>query len=636
MSFEIDEKNSSNSMIVKDILNEFPLDKSEIKEEPKEGGGIPLSRVVDLNKHEKILPILKCKICLNILLNPYDCSKCGNTFCYKCINKLRESMVKCPFGCIDYEIMPSSFAIKKFLEQLKFTCLNKDNGCNEIIPYNNLEQHDKNCSYINSICPNSQCGLKVPWNLLKNHLQNECMYTLFECPNCHLKLNRKEYPTHNKICSMINKEFDKQSPIVNKLTKEDIQKNNEIFNNVMNGIENLPSFINENTNDNNNNINNNSLNILIKSLIFGLSGRISMIENQMSQINKTLQQFSESNLVFYQSINDELDSINEKIANLNENSRDNNKINNLANKFNSTCASEMFEFNSPINQNNSKEHRKTIFPQTSRNRNANEKYLTVNTNTKNTERQGSTKGFDKFKTSQRDLINNSVNKKISSKFELNDHNSNINNTINISEFRDKNKNKNNIKKGTTLNNLRTKEKFIKEMRSTKYMEKIKGIQPKKQNYIFPTFSNEDRLIDNSNTNTNTNIINEQSNNYLISNNFNTINGSSYINSNKINAKTFSGKTLSNNNHKNINIREKIFKENKNNENAFDYIFTNQEIILDKIQNLEKVMLNVGNQKENSSNNDIMNSFNSHKISIPSGNNNSMKEESPKSNIQNQS
>jgi hypothetical protein len=405
----------------------------------------------------------------------------------------------------------------------------------------------------------------------------------------------------------------------------------------MNGIENLPSFTHENTNDNNNNMNDNNLNILIKSLIFSLSGRISMIENQMNQINKTLQQFSESNLVFYQSINDELDSINEKIANLNENSRDNNKINNLANKFNSTCASEMFELSSPINQNNTKEQRKTIFPQTSRNNTtANEKYLMVNVNTRNKERQGSAKGFDKFKIYQRDLINNSVNKKISSKFELNDHNNSTNNTINISEFRDKNKIKNNIKKGTTLNNLRTKEKFIKEMRSTKYMEKIKGIQPKKQNYIFPTFSNEDRLIDNSNTNTNTNIINEQSNNYLISNNFNTINGSSYIHSNKINSNTFSGKTLSNNIQKNINIREKIFKENKNNENAFDYIFTNQEIILDKIQNLEKVMLNVGNQKENNSNNDIMNSFNSHKMSIPSGNNNSMKEESPKSNIQKQS
>ena len=33
MSFEIDEKNSSNSMIVKDILNEFPFDKSEIRDD---------------------------------------------------------------------------------------------------------------------------------------------------------------------------------------------------------------------------------------------------------------------------------------------------------------------------------------------------------------------------------------------------------------------------------------------------------------------------------------------------------------------------------------------------------------------------------------------------------------------------
>ena len=44
----MDEKNSSNSMIVKDILNEFPFDKSEIKEDPKEIDGIPLSRVIDL------------------------------------------------------------------------------------------------------------------------------------------------------------------------------------------------------------------------------------------------------------------------------------------------------------------------------------------------------------------------------------------------------------------------------------------------------------------------------------------------------------------------------------------------------------------------------------------------------------
>ena len=108
MSFEIDDINSSNSMIVKDILNDFPFDKSEVKEESNEKNGIQISRVINLDKYENILPILKCKLCLNILLNPYDCSKCGNTFCYSCINKLKESNKDCPFGCTEYDITPSS------------------------------------------------------------------------------------------------------------------------------------------------------------------------------------------------------------------------------------------------------------------------------------------------------------------------------------------------------------------------------------------------------------------------------------------------------------------------------------------------------------------------------------------------
>ena len=626
MSFEIDEKNSSNSMIVKDILNEFPFDKSEIKEDQKESGGIPLSRVIDLEKHEKLLPVLKCKICLNILLNPYDCSKCGNTFCYSCINKLKESMKKCPFGCSDYEIMPSSFAIKKFLEQLNFTCNNKENGCNEIISYNNLEQHDKNCNYINAICPNNQCGIKIQWNLLNNHLQNECLYTLFECPKCHLKINRKEFMPHTKICGIINKEFDKQSPIINKLTKEEVEKNIEIFNKVMKGIENLPFLINE-KNDNNND--NNNLNILIKSLIFSLSGRITMLENQMNKINTTLQQFSENNLVFYQSINDELESINEKISNLNlnESSADNSKNPKFSiNKCNNTYNNDNLEFGSPINQNNNKEHRKSIFPITSSN--INDKLLLLNT--KNSEKQNSTKAVDRIKvTYQKALLSTSKNKKKFNKYDFSESNS-INNTINgNNDIKEKNKNKN-TKKGTTITTLKTKEKFIKGMKSTEYMEKLKGIQPKKSSYIISSYNTEEKLS-NENINTNTNIINEQSNNYLISNNFNTINGPSYLHNNKMNMnKNYT------NFHKNSTLKEKIFKEkDKNNENAFDYIFNNQEIILDKIQNLENVMLNVGNLHKDNSNNEFLSSFNSPKQSFTGVNNNSMniQTESPKSNNQ---
>ena len=85
------------------------------------------------------------------------------------------------------------------------------------------------------------------------------------------------------------------------------------------------------------------------------------------------------------------------------------------------------------------------------------------------------------------------------------------------------KNKNDLKskkKGTTINNLINNEKFIKGMKSTKYMEKLKGIENKKTNLIISTGNLEDKV---KNEYINTNIINEQRNNYIISNNFNTIN-----------------------------------------------------------------------------------------------------------------
>ena len=518
MSFDMDEKNSSNSMIVKDILNEFPFDKSDCKDEQKESSGISISRVIDLDKYENLLQILKCKICLNILLNPYDCSKCGNSFCFSCINKLKESDTKCPFGCTDYEIMPSSFAIKKFLNQLHFSCLNKENGCNEIISYNNIEQHDKNCEYINSICPNNQCGMKLPWHLLKNHLQNECLYTLFECEKCHLKLNRKELVSHNKLCSAINKEFENHKVIMNKMTKDDLVKKKEEFTKFINGIENLNFFNEENNKENNikieeNIFNNSDMNLLVKSLIFMFSRKMNFIEDKINKINNTLEQFSENNLIFYQSINDELDNINEKISNLNNKENTSNKnstsksnTNNNTNN-NNTITSEYLSigFNSPTIKNTKKSYNKTIFP------NKEEKIILSNTIIN--ERQKSVKTLEKFKTSYpNEFMNSSLNR---SKKKISD----INERINRHNISDKNK-VNVIKKGTTINNLYNKEKFIKGMKSTKFMEKIKGIQAKKQNLIIST-GNPDNKIKNEYINTN--IINGQRNNYIISNNFNTIN-----------------------------------------------------------------------------------------------------------------
>ena len=405
------------------------------------------------------------------------------------------------------------------MNQLKFSCINKENGCNEIISYNNIEQHNKNCEYINAFCPNNQCGIKIPWNLLKNHIQNECPYTFFECDKCHLKLNRKEIESHNKLCNVINKEFENQSPIVNKTTKEELNTKKEEFLNLMNCFENINFFREEKNKEKKDekyeiNFNNNDMNLLVKSLVFIFSRKMSFIEEKINKINTTIEQFSENNLIFYQSINDELENLNEKISNTNNNTINNNENSsnktsiNQSNNNNNTFSPVNIGFNSPTIINSKKIHNnknKAIFP------NKDEKILQLS-NTIVNERQKSVKNFEKFKTSYpNEFMNTSRN--ISKK----KNNIEINEKINHNIL---DKNKMGFKKGTTINNLMNKDKFIKGKKPTKYMEKIKGIQNKKPNLIITTDNPEDKI---KKEYINTNIINGQRNNYIISNNFNTIN-----------------------------------------------------------------------------------------------------------------
>ena len=467
MSLEItDDKNlnDTNSMIIKDILNELPFDNTfDSKENQNETKGIPLSRLIDLEKQEKLLPILKCKICSNILLNPYDCSKCGNTFCFNCINNYKELNKNCPFGCVDYDINPSSFAIKKFLEKLQFTCANKSNGCTEIINYNNLENHESNCKFREIICPNNQCGQKIQWNLLKNHLQNECEFSLFECQYCGIKLTRKELVKHCEICGIINKEFNIRNPISNKLGAEEISKNNEKFKNIMSNIENLSQ--------------NEEINILLKTLVFTLSNKFSNLETQMMKINSTIQQFSENNLVFYKSINDELENINKKLINKEKNenisistpSNHNNTYNNDTN--------EIIDLSSPTNANQFFVHKTSIFPNLSNKKLKNNFILEERNNPTNLEVYTKSGNNKEYKKKQINIYNNNI------------INNNEKYKTNLTEVSTEKKNN---KKGAILNSNKSKEKFNQNTKPKKNVDKSKGGQSKKNNNTFTSQNSENK------------------------------------------------------------------------------------------------------------------------------------------------
>jgi hypothetical protein len=166
--------------------------------------GIDPERVVNIEKFPNLNEVLTCKICFKILINATDCVKCGNTFCSDCINELKQVGKNCPFNCEGINIKPTSHGITSMLSQLKFNCLNKEHGCDEILTYSNVIKHDQSCKYSIVQCPNLECGKEVKRQLLEYHIRNECEHSLFRCENCDMDFNRNEYPEHIETCKIVN------------------------------------------------------------------------------------------------------------------------------------------------------------------------------------------------------------------------------------------------------------------------------------------------------------------------------------------------------------------------------------------------------------------------------------------------
>jgi hypothetical protein len=175
--------------------------------------GIDPERVTNADRFPNLNEVLICKICYKILINATDCVKCGNTFCYDCINELKQVGKDCPFNCEGIHIKPTSHGINSMLSLLKFSCLNKDHGCDEILSYNNVTKHDQVCKFSIVKCPNLECGLDVKRQLLEYHIRNECEFSLFRCENCDMDFNRNEYPEHVETCKVVNECFGGQKSV---------------------------------------------------------------------------------------------------------------------------------------------------------------------------------------------------------------------------------------------------------------------------------------------------------------------------------------------------------------------------------------------------------------------------------------
>ena len=108
--------------------------------------------------------LLQCKICMNLLNDPYDCIHCNQTFCKKCIKNYINTNKKCPYDIyfknspkqpniqkekVQFNIKPSSANITKIINSLKIYCKYRKNGCNSELSIEQVKDHENNCLFKN-------------------------------------------------------------------------------------------------------------------------------------------------------------------------------------------------------------------------------------------------------------------------------------------------------------------------------------------------------------------------------------------------------------------------------------------------------------------------------------------------------
>ncbi|CAF1275781.1 unnamed protein product [Didymodactylos carnosus] len=97
-----------------------------------------------------------CTICHNILWKPVSCSSCENSFCSSCIQtwltKQQNPVKLCPFKC-EYKQKRVPPILNTFLSKLIFSCAFAQNGCQEQLNYDSIENHEQQCVYEQQQCP---------------------------------------------------------------------------------------------------------------------------------------------------------------------------------------------------------------------------------------------------------------------------------------------------------------------------------------------------------------------------------------------------------------------------------------------------------------------------------------------------
>ena len=130
---------------------------------------VNFNRIIIPSSKENILNLItkfiQCKICMNLLNDPYDCLCCNQTFCKSCIINYIKTNNKCPYSEffednkekinnnnikeLMNQIKPSSSNFNRVIQSLKFYCPNTEKGCDDELNIEEVSEHEKLCKFSN-------------------------------------------------------------------------------------------------------------------------------------------------------------------------------------------------------------------------------------------------------------------------------------------------------------------------------------------------------------------------------------------------------------------------------------------------------------------------------------------------------
>ncbi len=151
-----------------------------------------------------------CRLCDNLIVNICQCAKCEILYCKRCISAKLETNDLCPNCGEAFEFGNVPKITKNILNGFKLAC---PFNCEEVVFYNNIFAHLKDCSNKGKVFLCKTCHEKIL--IPKLNCENDYLRILFEhfhiCPEtnsqckfCKQELLRKDLKMHLDNCEERN------------------------------------------------------------------------------------------------------------------------------------------------------------------------------------------------------------------------------------------------------------------------------------------------------------------------------------------------------------------------------------------------------------------------------------------------